>query len=195
MKSIFAIAALLLTSHFANAQFLKIGLKGGANLSKLSGKSFKDDFGLGYWAGAFAEIKTGKNWYLSPEVQFSENSQRQSSDFKSIYQNLSNIDTLKRIKLQYLSVPVVLGYKIANVLAFEAGAQFGVLMDKNQKLLQNGEDAFTKGNISLLGGASVHLKSLRVSARYGIGIKNINDIDNRDKWRSQTIQLGVGFVL
>ncbi len=195
MKSIFAIAALLLTTSLANAQFLKIGVKGGANVSKLSGKSFNDQFGLGYWAGAFAEIKTGKNWYLAPEVQFSENTQRQSSGFKSIYQNLSNIDTLKKIKLQYLSMPIVLGYKIANVLAFEAGAQFGILMDKNQKLLQNGKDAFSRGDISLLGGVSVHLRSLRISARYGYGIKNVNDIDKQDKWHSQTIQAGVGFVL
>jgi hypothetical protein len=195
MKPFFVIAALLLTSHFANAQFLKIGAKGGANLTKLSGKSFQDEFGLGYWAGAFVEVKVGKNWYLAPEVQFSENTQRTSSGFKSIYQNLSSFDTLKRVKLQYLSIPVLLSYRIANILSLQGGAQFGILMDKNQKLLQNGKDAFSNGNVSLLGGVSVNIRSIRVSARYGIGLKNINDIDNRDKWTTQTIQAGVGFVL
>ena len=195
MKSFFALAALLLTTQLTQAQFLKFGVKGGANLSKLDGKSFKEEFGQGYFAGAFAEVGLSHNWFLAPEVQFSENSQRQGSQFQSIYQNLGHIDTLKKIKLQYLSFPVLLGYKIANVLSLQGGVQFGVLMDKNQKLLQNGGDAFTKGNISLLGGVSIHLRSIRVSARYGIGLKNVNGIDGRDPWKTQTIQTGVGFVL
>jgi hypothetical protein len=28
-----------------------------------------------------------------------------------------------------------------------------------------------------------------------VGLNNINDIDNRDKWKNQSIQLGVGFTL
>ena len=195
MKPFFVIVALLLITQLTQAQFLKLGVKGGANMTKLDGQSFKDKFGLGYWAGGFVEVGLGKNFFLSPEVQFSESTQRQSSQFQSIYQNLGHIDTLKGVKLQYLSFPVVLGYKIANVLALEGGAQFGILMDKNQKLLQNGGDAFSKGNISLLAGASVHLRSFRVSARYGIGVKNVNGIDNRDPWKTQSIQLGLGFVL
>ncbi|RYE16640.1 MAG: hypothetical protein EOP45_17150, partial [Sphingobacteriaceae bacterium] len=85
MKPFFAFVALLLTTQLTQAQFLKIGVKAGANLSKLDGKSFKDEFGLGYWAGAFAEVGLSHNWYLAPEVQFSENTQRSNSQFQSIY--------------------------------------------------------------------------------------------------------------
>lgn len=195
MKSCIAIVALLLTSYFSHAQFLKLGVKGGANVSKVSGKSFEDEFGLGYWAGGFAEVKLSKNWYLNPEVQFSENTTRRSSEFKNIYQNLSNLDTLKRIKLHYLSIPLLLSYKLSNLFSLQGGAQFGLLIDKNQNLLQNGKDAFSQGDLSLLGGINIHVKSLRVSARYGLGIKSINGIDKKDNWTTQTIQAGVGFVL
>jgi hypothetical protein len=36
---------------------------------------------------------------------------------------------------------------------------------------------------------------LRVYARYNIGLTNINNIDDRDKWTSQQIQVGLGLKL
>jgi len=195
MKSVFVLAALLLTTLVSQAQFLQFGVKAGANLSKVSGKSFKDEYGLGYFAGGFVEIKLAKNWYLNPEVQFAENTTRHSAEFKNIYQNLVNLDTLKRIRLHYLNLPVLVGYKLSNIFSFQGGAQFGLLIDKNKNLLQNGKTAFTDGDIALLAGINVHIKKLRVTARYGWGIKSINDIDSKDNWTTQTAQLGVGFVL
>ncbi len=195
MKSTLVLAALLLTGFISQAQFLKIGVKVGANLSKISGKSFKDEFGLGYWAGGFAEIKLAKNWYLDPEVQFSETTTRHSADFKNIYQNLANLDTLTHIKLHYLNLPILVGYQLSNLFSLQGGAQFGLLIDKNKNLLQNGKTAFTDGDVALLAGINFHVKKLRISARYGWGIKSINDIDSKDNWTTQTAQLGVGFVL
>ena len=36
---------------------------------------------------------------------------------------------------------------------------------------------------------------IKVFGRYQVGLNNINDIDNKDKWKGQAIQLGVGFNL
>lgn len=194
MKRISIVALFALAVNFSFAQFIKIGPKGGANLTKISGQSFKDEFNLGYYAGGFVELNLGKKWYIQPEVLFNETSIRRTNDFASLYNNLLKADSLKNIKLQYLSVPLTLGYRIANVLSLEAGAQYGIKMNKNETLLQNGREAFKNGDLSLLAGVQFRLSKFRVTARYAVGLNSINDIDNRDQWKSQTIQAGIGFV-
>ncbi len=194
MKRISIVALLAFAVNFSFSQFIKIGPKGGVNLTKVTGQSFKDEFNLGYYAGGFVELNLGKKWYIQPEVLFNETSIRRTNDFASLYNNLLKTDSLKNIKLQYLSVPLMLGYKIANVLSLEAGAQYGIKMNKQETLLQNGKEAFKNGDFSLLAGVQFRLSKFRVSARYAVGLNSINDIDKRDQWKSQTIQAGIGFV-
>lgn len=178
----------------ANAQFIKIGPTVGANLQKIDGKSFKDGYQLGYYAGAFVELKLGEKFQLQPELIFSETKFDQADEFRDTYKNLLNVDSLSKIKLQQLSIPVLLNFKIANVLAIQAGPQFSLIMDKNKSLLKNSGDAFTDGDFSMVGGVKLMLGKLRVTGRYVLGLNNLNDISKEDKWKSQTAQLGVGFV-
>jgi hypothetical protein len=68
-------------------------------------------------------------------------------------------------------------------------------MSQDKTLLKNGEEAFKSGDFSLVGGASINLKMLRVYGRYNIGLSDISDFDNQDKWKNQQVQLGVGLRL
>jgi len=68
------------------------------------------------------------------------------------------------------------------------------LIDQSKTLLQNGGRAFKSGDMSLLAGVQVKVAMLRVTGRYIVGLNNINDIDNQDKWRNQNIQLSVGLA-
>jgi hypothetical protein len=61
--------------------------------------------------------------------------------------------------------------------------------------LQNGKSAFKSGDFAMVAGAQVNLKMLRIYGRYNIGLQNINDIDQKDKWTNQQIQLGLGVRL
>jgi hypothetical protein len=67
-----------------------------------------------------------------------------------------------------------------------------VLINKNDNLLQNGQQAFKSGDFSMVLGAQVNLKVLRVYGRYNIGLQNINDFSDQQKWTNQQVQLGVG---
>jgi hypothetical protein len=194
MKTIYAVAMACLLSAQGQAQFLKIGPKLGANLVKVDGQSFNDAYNLGYYAGAFAELRLGSKWYLQPELLFNQTSLSQSSDFRDIYKNVLRLDSIGQIKLQTLSIPLTINWRIANVLALSAGTQFSLVLDRNETLLTNAGNTFSKGDMALLGGANVTLGKFRVNGRYAIGLKNLNDIDNQDKWKSQTLQLGLGFV-
>jgi len=67
IRTIFFAAILLLTSSSLFSQGLAVGIKGGANLGKISGHTFKDEFALSYHIGAFATIG-GEKWAIQPEV-------------------------------------------------------------------------------------------------------------------------------
>lgn len=187
---IICIAALLSYSA-VNAQALKLGVKAGASMNKITGKSFKEQFTFGYQLGGFAEIRLSNKLALQPEVLFGQVNLDTSSSFSSIYQ----FNNISKIKLQYISIPLLLNYKVSNAISLQAGPQFGIVRDNTQSLLKNGSDAFKKGDFSMLAGAQIKLMNFRIYGRYAIGLNNLDNIGNKDKWKSQSIQFGVGFTL
>ncbi len=193
-KVIFSLLGVLFFSQVTMAQF-HIGIKGGANITKIDGKSFKDEFRYGYHIGGFAEIGLGDKVGLQPEVLFNQYSTRLDSNYHNIYENVFNSGQ-SSVKLNYLSIPILLNYKvIGNFLSLQAGPQFGILMNQDKSLLQNGGDAFKNGDFSLVGGAQIKLSAIRVTGRYVIGLNNINDIDDQDSWKNQGFQVSLGLAL
>ena len=189
------LAAAVFLSTVAMAQF-HLGVKGGANIIKIDGKSFKDQFRYGYHIGGFMEVRAGNKFVVQPEVLFNQYSTSVDSNFSHIYQGVINSNSQSDVKLNYLSIPLLLNYKlIGSFISLQAGPQFGVLLNKHKTLLQNGGEAFKNGDFSMIGGVLVKLGAFRVNGRYVIGLNNINDIDNQDKWKSQGFQLSVGLAL
>jgi hypothetical protein len=189
VKNIFLIAFLLITS-VASAQF-DLGIKGGINVNKIDGVSFKDEFKYGYHLGGFAAIGLGKKFGLQPEVLYNQNTLRVDSSYTNVFQN-----GLTNVKLNYISIPILLNYKlVGKFITLQAGPQFGILIDQNRSLLQNGGDAFKKGDFSMLGGVQIKLGPLRVNGRYVIGLNNISDLSDGNKWKSQGFQLSAGLAL
>jgi hypothetical protein len=194
-KLFLPLIASLLISQALLAQF-HIGLKGGANVTKIEGRSFKDEFKYGYHLGGFAEIGLGGKIGIQPEVLFNQYATTVDSSYKEIYENVFNPAYQRNVKLNYLSIPILLNYKLlGNFLTLQAGPQFGILLDNNKTLLQNGGNAFKSGDFSMVGGAQVNLAAFRISGRYMVGLNNLNDIDDRDKWKNQGFQLSVGLAL
>ncbi|HSU29191.1 MAG TPA: porin family protein, partial [Chitinophagaceae bacterium] len=151
--------AALLLAQALMAQF-HIGAKAGANIIKIDGKSFKDQFRYGYHVGGFMEIGLSKNISLNPEVLFSQINTTLDSNFKHVYQNVFNPNYTDHVRLSYLSIPLVLNMKLIGPVSIQAGPQFSILLDKNKTLLQNGANAFKNGDFSVLGGAQVKLRAL-----------------------------------
>jgi Outer membrane protein beta-barrel domain len=194
-KLFLPLLAALLFSHAMMAQF-HIGIKGGANITKIESKTFENEFSYGYHLGGFAEIVgSGKKLGIQPEVLFSQVSTTIDSNYTHVYQNVFNSDQSK-VKLNYLTIPILLTYKlIGNFMTLQAGPQFGILMNQDKTLLQNGGDAFKKGDFSMVGGVQFKLSAIRISGRYVVGLNNINDIDNQDQWKSQGFQVSLGLAL
>ena len=188
MRTIILFAALLVAGTTVNAQKgFRLGVKSGANLNKIDGQSFDQGFDFSYHAGAFVEYDFSKRWGIQPEVIWSQTSTKRGTNLDAIYSTLPT-----NVKLDYLMVPVLLRYSPIGLLSFVAGPQFGVLINKDDNLLQNGQQAFKSGDLSMVLGAQVNLKVLRVYGRYNIGLQNINDFSDQQKWTNQQVQLGVG---
>lgn len=189
-----ALIVCIIFTQAAMAQF-KLGIKAGTNITKIEGKSFKDEFQYGYHLGAFMEIGLGGKLGIQPEVLLNQVKSRVDSSFGNIYQNAVDFNSYKDVKLKYLSIPLILNYKLGNVLSLQAGPQFGILMNGDNTLLQNGQEAFKKGDFSMLGGAQINISKLRLTGRYVVGLNNINDISDQNKWNNQGFQVSLGLAL
>jgi len=96
-------------------------------------------------------------------------------------------------KLNYLSIPILLSFKPIPLLSLQAGPQFGILLSQDKNLVDNGKDAFKKGDFSLVGGAQLNLANIVVGGRYVIGLTDINDVTSNNKWKNQGFQVYAGF--
>jgi hypothetical protein len=185
-KIILCLCFVLTISAAVSAQSLHLGARLGANFGKIDGQSFKDGYNFGYVAGGYVNIGFNKNWGIEPELLFSQT----NTTFKDSSDVI--ITKPKDLHLNYLNIPVLLNINASKVLTFQLGPQFSILMNKDQSLTQNGENAFKGGDFAAVLGAQLNFGLLNVYGRYNIGLSDIGDIGNQDKWKSQAIQVGLG---
>ncbi len=184
---------LVIAGVVVNAQSgFRLGIKAGANMNKIAGQTFKEGYDLSYHLGGFAEIDFNNRWGIQPELLWSQSKTTRSSGFNNVYQNIFNPNADQQIKLDYITIPILLRYNVGKMLTLNAGPQFGILINQNDNLLVNGQSAFKKGDFAMVFGAQVNFNIVRLYGRYNIGLQNINDIDNKEKWTNQQIQLGIG---
>jgi hypothetical protein len=191
-KSIFLSGFLLIISiSGARAQFFSLGAKGGINVFKISGQSFSQEFKFGYSLGAFADLNFGKIWGIQPELLWSQTNTQTTNNFNQIYGGVVGED----IALNYLTIPILLTFRPIPLISFQAGPQFGILINQDSNLFDNGTNAFKRGDLAILLGAQLNLGRLIAGARYQIGLTDINDIDNQDTWKNQGFQLYIGIKI
>ncbi len=196
MKKIFLLSVFtLLFAATAMAQAgLHLGIKGGANMTKIEGEKFKDGFDLNYHLGGYLELALSKGFGIQPEVIFSQSTSKTADGFSDIYGDFPNFSDGDKIKLNYLSIPVLANIKLSDALWIQLGPQYSILMNKDENLVENGKNAFKNGDFSGVGGIWIQLPiGLSLSARYVIGLSNINDLNNKQSWKSQAIQLGIAY--
>ena len=184
-KIILSLCFILTLSAAVSAQTLHIGAKAGANFGKIDGESFKDGYNFGYVAGAYVDLGLSKTLGIQPELLFSQTNTTVDSGFGLVKP--------KDLHLNYLNIPILLNIKASKLLTFQVGPQFSILMNNDKSLTENGQDAFKNGDFAAVLGAQLNFGLLNVYGRYNIGLSDIGDIANEDKWKSQAIQIGLGF--
>src|SRR3954447_4399974 len=125
-KIVLSAFAMIAFTSVTLAQGFHIGAKAGANLGKIDGESFSNEFKLGYQLGGFAEIDFTKGFGIQPEVLFSQ------TNTTTTTQVTSGLKPGADIHLNYLSVPILLRFNASKLLTFNLGPQFSVLTNSHE---------------------------------------------------------------
>ena len=189
-RNAFVLSTLLaIAGLHSQAQGIHFGVKAGANLFKVNGQSFSQEFQFGYMAGAFAQLNFTSKWGIQPELNFNQTNYRTGSNFSAVVPD--GINNVKG-KLNWLTVPVLVSFRPVPFLSLLVGPQYGILLNHDEHLVNNAEDAFKKGDLSMVGGAQLNLGALMVGARYEVGLTNVNDVTNQSTWKNEGWQLYAG---
>lgn len=183
--------AAFITTTTVRAQQWHVGPKLDLQYANISGKGMKSSLTPGWQAGVFAEIQWNATWGVQPELLFTWSQYKKAGDFMTYYNNYGRSAASNNIKLAYISVPVLLKYHLNKTLSFLAGPQYSYLLYDDEDLLKDNAAAFKKYEISANAGVQVNIGDVGFYARYNKGLSNINNIDDRYKWKSNHVQVGV----
>ncbi|PWB25631.1 porin family protein [Flavobacterium sp. HTF] len=174
MKKIMLTAAAVMAFAFSNAQETKFGVKGGLNLTNLTGDVEGTSSLIGFHVGGFAEIKLTDKFAIQPELLFSTQGAKIEETF---FDESYEYDT----KLNYLNIPVLAKFYVTEAFSVEAGPQLGVLLSAKQ----DGEDVkdfYKSVDFGFNVGAGYNFtENLSVGLRYTIGLSSVFDTPDSDE--------------
>ena len=122
MKKVLFTAIAVFGFAFANAQEVKYGAKAGLNLSNFAGDAEGTSTKVGFQVGGFAEIKISDKFAIQPELLFTNLGAKEDEGKVTVTANLN-----------YIAVPVMAKYFVAEKFSIEAGPQIGFLMSAKAK--------------------------------------------------------------
>lgn len=176
--------------------FFRIGAKAGVNINKINGESYKDGFNYNYLLGVFMQFNFSKTFGLQPEFNFVQSSSEFTNDGSTVYDDLFLDGSQKKAKLDYLKVPLLLNINIgpSKRVKLQLGPQYGNVLSQTVDSLKSNGNIFKRADWSAVGGLWLQIPFINLGARYEIGLTNLNDIDNQQKWKSQAFTIFAGFT-
>ena len=177
--------------------FFRFGAKGGVNINKMGGTSYTDGFHYNFQAGVFMQFNFSNRFGLQPEVNFVQSTSELSNDANDIYYDLFYGGSQRKSKLNYLEVPVLLNVNVGSSkrVKLQVGPSYGGLLKQTTDRLRTNGNLYKNAEWAAIGGVFIQLPFVNVGARYKMGLTDLNAIDNRQSWKSQSIQVFVGFTL
>lgn len=173
-----------------NAQEVKFGVKAGVNFASITG-DFTDDLDgrTGFHVGGVAEIMISDQFSFQPELLYTAKGAKFTEE---------GVDV--DIKYDYINLPLMAKYYVAENFSIEAGPQIGFLA--SAKFEAGSESLDVKDETSGIDfglgiGVGYKLESgLNFAARYSLGLSNTNDFEGSDDFnqKNSVIQLSVGFM-
>ena len=169
---------------------LQIGARAGYNYSTLRGDTAKDfdTKGVsGFNVGLFVEVPVNERFSIQPEVIYST----QGAKWEHNAAGLASAST--ELKTQYINVPVLAKFYVADGFSIQAGPQIGFLTGATTEYSgnilgvggstkdENFDKNMGKVDFGAVVGAGYKLPmGFTVDARYAFGFTNVMDKDNKD---------------
>ncbi len=198
-------AVVVMTFAFSNAQEIKFGVKGGANLHTVTGDIKNASPKVGFQVGGFAEFKISDKFSIQPEVLYST----QGVKIKESEPEL-NYSSEVKLNLAYLNIPVMAKFYVVERFSLEAGPQIGFLLSasvkdnykENDKVVRfSGNDNVKKYMESIdfgvnFGAGYDFTENLSVGARYNLGLSKLDKTEKGEekiKRNNGVFSLSVGY--
>ena len=186
MKKVLLTAVAVMAFGLSNAQDVKFGAKAGLNMSNVTGDVEGAEMKVGFQVGGFAEIKISDKFAVQPELVFTSLGDKEDFMGTTVTNNLN-----------YIAIPVMAKYFVAEKFNIEAGPQIGFLM--SAKAEADGEsvdikDALNSTDFGLnLGFGYDFTENIGVGLRYTAGLSNILKDSGDLKANNSNIALTVGY--
>lgn len=194
MKAVFTIGVLCMVMN-ARSQTWHYGLKMDLNYSGLSGTGVQSKLSYNFQAGAFTAYELSKKWSLQAELLYNQNTYKRTSDFLKYYPNTGKTNSSEKIYMSYASIPLLLKYRVNNLLSVHAGPQYSARIYSNENLLKDNADAFKKNEWSVNAGVEASVSFVSIYLRYNRGLTDVNNADDRYAWKAQRLQAGIAFKI
>lgn len=186
MKKIILTVAAVCAFGFTQAQEVKFGAKAGVNYSTFAGDVSGYDSKVGFQVGAFAEIKISDKFAVQPELMYS-----------TLGAKFDELGTTITQTADYIVVPVMAKYYVAESFSLEAGPQIGFLM--SAKLKADGDsvdnkDVYNSTDFGVNVGAGYDFtENISAGVRYTHGLSNITKDSGSDKVMNNNFALALAY--
>ncbi|WP_406682939.1 PorT family protein [Seonamhaeicola sp. MEBiC1930] len=166
MRNVFIMLATFLLVIFSmQSQQTQFGVKGGLNISNLTGDTYGLNSKTAFHFGVLAEIPLSDILAIQPELLFAAQGSKADSD---------------QLKLNYFNIPVMAKYYATNEISIEVGPQFGFLLTANSEIDDEGDikDDLNQFDFGINFGIGFKAdKGLNLGFRYNLGLANVyNDL-------------------
>jgi hypothetical protein len=206
MRKLFLCAAVAVFAFTSvNAQEVKFGVKAGVNFASVGGDDTDDlDGRTSFHFGGVAEIVISDKFSVQPELVYSAQGAKASFEEDSFKEEVTT-------KLDYLNIPIMAKYYVAEGFSIEAGPQIGILMkaeaefdftdsefpEDNESGTEDLKDGTSGIDFGFGIGAGYKMDSgLNFALRYNLGLSNINDFEGSDDFsnNNNVLQVSVGYM-
>ncbi|MCB0462743.1 MAG: porin family protein [Flavobacteriaceae bacterium] len=210
-KLFFTICLLCLTLSLC-AQEFTFGAKAGINISSINFEDSNYDTKsvIGVNIGLIGNIGVNEKFSIQPELLFLTGGNKWSYDFgnstdisTSANNRAINAVNEGKVKTSYISIPVLIQYKITEQFFAEAGPQYNILLSIKQSI-NNGENEdikeyYKSGTFGIGIGLGYDLASLlpglKAGLRYTADLTKMNDDDvSAQSLKANMFQIGASYI-
>lgn len=186
----------------ANDQ-MRFGIKAGVNLMNLGkysigGSDYSTDSKVGFQAGIYADLPMGGGFAFMPEITYTQKGAKLK---ETILSNKAELNA----KINYLDVPILIGYKATPEFSIFVGPQASFLLSQSTEFRNNGVkvgdeyDSTKNFKKSIVGGVVgvgySFTPNVSVNARYTMDFqKAFDDNLNQDKLKNKGFALSLGYT-
>lgn len=208
MKKLLFAVILLVAFGSANAQEktsnvsnIKFGAKGGVNFANLAGDDADGaKMFVGFNAGFFIEIPVADKLVFQPEILYSAQGSKSEGP---LFVDGSVYNVEATFKFNYINIPLLFKYEIADKFSLEAGPYVGFLTSAKLKAKIQGvgsetidaKDMLKSTDFGLAIGMNYEFTDvIFANARYQSGLTEIGDAEgNNNDIKNSVFQIGLGY--